>query len=378
MRKSLRYYLMAAAAAMIIGFVSCHDDDYQKSIKPAPDEGNDDTELAEAVDGRIVLGYATYYGAKLPNPSLVTHINYAFAEVYVKDGVYQGFKLRNEDTFDKVVALKKVNPKLKVLLSFNNNVENSDNVLDKGFSAIAASDQGRTDFAKDCLDFVRQKGIDGIDMDWEFPGMTWGSDYFDPINDVDNFTLLMEQLRATLGNNYLLTYAGYVMDVSVNDAGEKKYIDVAAVEPYVDFVNLMTYDIDAGTKPQNALTSSKVWDITKTVNVYLNAGYPASKLVIGLPFYVRHSFGSGGTVHYRDLESLGAGYKTDNWDSEAQVPYVSLNGTYWGSYDDERSIGIKGKWAVEKGLAGLMYWEASEDDALYTLSKAAWNAVMGN
>lgn len=373
----VRNCLLTAGFVLSLALHSCHNDDYQSSVKPSPDDDKK-TELAEAVSGRIVLGYATYYGAQLPNPSLVTHINYAFAEVYVKDGVYQGFKLRNEDTFDKVVALKKANPKLKVLLSFNNNVENPDNAPDKGFSAIAASEQGRKDFAQDCLDFVRAKRIDGIDMDWEFPGMTWGSDYFDPVNDVDNFTLLMEQLRSTLGNTYLLTYAGYVMDVSVNAAGEKKYIDIAAVEPYVDFVNLMTYDIDSGSRPQNALTSKTVWDITKTVNVYLTAGYPASKLVIGMPFYVRHSFASGGIVHYRNLKTLGAGYKVDNWDAEAQVPYVSLNGAYWGSYDDERSIGIKGKWAVEHGLAGLMYWEASEDDAAYTLSTAAWNAVMGN
>lgn len=374
----MRHSLLSVGMALGLGLLSCHSDDYQPSIKPNPDDAGNKIELAEAVSGRIVLGYATYYGAQLPNPSLVTHINYAFAEVYVKDGVYQGFKLRNEETFEKVVALKKSNPNLKVLISFNNNVENSDNVADKGFSAIAASEQNRKDFARDCLEFVRAKHIDGIDMDWEFPGMTWGSSYFDSVNDVDNYTMLMAQLRSTLGNSYLLTYAGYIMDVSVNAAGEKKYIDVAAVESYVDFVNLMTYDIDSGTKPQNALTSKNVWDITRTVNVYLTAGYPASKLVVGIPFYVRHSFASGGSVHYRDLNTLGSGYKVDNWDAEAQVPYVSLNGVYWGSYDNERSIGVKGKWAVDNGLAGLMYWEASEDDGKYTLSTAAWNAVMGN
>ncbi|MEI3468794.1 MAG: glycosyl hydrolase family 18 protein [Bacteroides intestinalis] len=42
----------------------------------------------------------------------------------------------------------------------------------------------RKQFAQDCKKFVQQEGIDGIDIDWEFPGMTFGSNAYDPLVDV--------------------------------------------------------------------------------------------------------------------------------------------------------------------------------------------------
>ncbi len=90
-------------------------------------------------------------------------------------------------------------------------------------------------------------GIDGIDMDWEFPGLSWSGDpnAYDATVDVANHVLLMRQLRETLGTQYLLTYAGYCMDKQPITGGWR-YIDIAAVAPpYVDFVNIMTYDLDA-------------------------------------------------------------------------------------------------------------------------------------
>ncbi len=85
-------------------------------------------------------------------------------------------------------------------------------------------------------------GIDGVDMDWEFR-LSWSGDpiAYDVAVDVANHVLLMKQLRETLGNQYLLTYAGYCMDKQQVPGGWR-YIDIAAVEPYVDFVNIMTYD----------------------------------------------------------------------------------------------------------------------------------------
>ncbi len=84
-------------------------------------------------------------------------------------------------------------------------------------------------------------------MDWEFPGLSWSGDpnAYDATVDVANHVLLMRQLRETLGTQYLLTYAGYCMDKQPITGGWR-YIDIAAVAPpYVDFVNIMTYDLDA-------------------------------------------------------------------------------------------------------------------------------------
>lgn len=372
-----RFIRALAAATLAVAAVGCGNDNEPIIISRDNSSSTVTVDTTATVkEGKVCLAYCTYYGDALPNPQIVTHINYAFAEVYVTNGEYKGFKLRNEDRFKQVVALKSQNTNLKVCLSFTNGVENSDNTADKGFSAIAADDNARKQFAKDCLDFVNKWNIDGIDMDWEFPGMTYGSTYYDPANDVDNFTLLMKQLRATLGNNKLLTYAGYVKDVQATSDG-KRYIDVMAVEPYVDFVNLMTYDMDESPNFQSAISkSSSYWDCKRALAAYSAVGHPFSKILLGIPFYVRHDYNSGGLIDYKDLSSLGSEYDIDNWDNDAKTPYVTLNGNFYGSYDNVRSISIKGTWVGGLGLKGMMYWENSEDDDNNTLARAVWNAVM--
>ena len=73
--------------------------------------------FAQSRSPKICLAYCTYYGNMLPDPNLVTHINYAFAELYVKNGVYQQFKLQgNESRFKSVMQLKQQNPNLKICL----------------------------------------------------------------------------------------------------------------------------------------------------------------------------------------------------------------------------------------------------------------------
>lgn len=329
----------------------------------------------------VVVAYCPYYaGNRLPDPFIVTHINYAFAEVYVQNGTYQRFELQddgNTSILRQLIAFKHDNPDLKICLSFSHTVTNSDNYQDGGFSAIAASDDNRRRFAQDCLAFCQQWGIDGIDLDWEFPGLSWSGAACNPAIDTQNHVLLMKQLRETLGTRYLLTFAGYVMDKQPT-AGGYKYIDIAAVEPYVNFVNLMTYDMDAAPHFHSAISHpASYWDCQRAINAYQQAGFPMNKIVLGIPFYVRHAWdGANSVIDYRRLASLPSEYNIDNWSNAASTPYVTLNGVFFGSYDNAQSIAIKGQWAREKGLRGLMYWECSEDDDNRTLANAVWNAVM--
>ena len=371
------FTMMAMLAAL--AFVGCSEDPYQKGQSSGSEE-EEVEELLPAKDGRVVIAYVTYYGKAIPDPTLMTNINYAFAELYVKDGVYQVFKLQgNEERFRQIVALKKKNPKLKISLSFSHTVSNSDNSQGGGFSAMAKSDTYRKAFAKDCRDFCSKWGIDGIDIDWEFPGLSWSGHACDPSVDVENHVLLMKQLRETLGTRYMLTYAGYAKDVVESSDGGRKYIDIAAVDPYVDFVNIMTYDLDAAPKHQSALKDKNAYlDCDRAVNAYLNAGVAPSKLVLGIPFYGRHSFDSSpSAIDYNKIILLDKSiYKIDNWDSNASVPYVTENGRYYCGYDNPKSIAIKGDWIRGLGMKGMMYWDYNADDNQHTLCKAVWQATM--
>ncbi|MCQ2288832.1 MAG: glycosyl hydrolase family 18 protein [Muribaculaceae bacterium] len=336
---------------------------------------------------RICLAYAPYYRSQLPRADIVTHICFSAAEVYVRNNVYQRFKIQgdnNTSAMSKVLALKQQNPNLKVLLSFTHTVVNSDNRQDGGFSAIAATESNRIKFAQDCLEYMRKWNLDGIDLDWEMPGLSWSGAACDPANDTDNFTLLVKQMRETFGTDYLITLAGYVMNKRRTTDGWK-YFDLQAIKPYIDWVNIMTYDLDdasGGHRGFNSAvrSSTSYWDIDRTIAEYQSAGYDASHMVLGIPFYLRHSFEtSPSAIDYRDFHRYAesVGYNFNNWDDDAMCPYATLDGVFFGSYDNVVSIAAKGERYVGTGIVrGFMYWDAGADDIDYTLSSACWKAVM--
>lgn len=365
--------ILYTVLTVVILFASCNEDDYVTGIR-APGKESPETPLYDKVEGRIALGYVTSWGTSVPDPNTLTNINYAFAEPYMAGGVYKGIYILGEESrFQQIVNLKKVNPNLSICISF-------ENAQDEGFSQLAKSDEYRKAFANDCKALLEKWGIDGVDMDWEFPGLSWSgnANAYDVAVDVANHVLLMKQLRETLGNRYLLTYAGYCRDKQ-QVTGGWRYIDIAAVAPYVDFVNIMTYDLDEAPRHQSALYDpSAAYDCTRAVRAYLDAGMPANKLILGVPFYGRHSFGASTpkAINYNKIIELDTSYKIDNWDNAASVPYVTYNGVYYAGYDNARSIGIKGEWLLNKGMKGMMFWDADGDDSDGTLRKAVWNAVM--
>ena len=357
-------------------------------IEPEPEpEPEIDPEIVEPdvalnprIDGRHATAYVTYYGSLTPDPEVMTHINYAFAELYVRDGVYQGFKVQgNLSRFEQIAALKKKNPDLKICLSFSHTVANNDNKQDGGFSAMCKSEAGRRAFAEDCLAFLKKYNLDGVDLDWEFPGLSWSGAACDPSCDTDNYVLLVKQLRETLGTSYTISYAGYCSD-KTSVSGGYRYVDIKGMDPYVDYVNIMAYDLDEAPHHHSALNDTRAYkDCNRAVNAYLTAGVSPDKLVLGLPFYGRHSFSTSPTaISYKKILQLDRyQYRRNQWDDKASCPFVAtMGGAFYCGYDNPRSIGLKGAWVREKGMLGLMYWEYDQDDAKGTLRKAVWNAVM--
>lgn len=357
-------------------------------IEPEPEpEPEIDPEIVEPdvalnprIEGRHATAYVTYYGSLTPDPEVMTHINYAFAELYVRDGVYQGFKVQgNLSRFEQIASLKNENPDLKICLSFSHTVANNDNKQDGGFSAMCKSEAGRRAFAEDCLAFLKKYNLDGVDLDWEFPGLSWSGAACDPSCDTDNYVLLVKQLRETLGTSYTISYAGYCSD-KTSVSGGYRYVDIKGMDPYVDYVNIMAYDLDEAPHHHSALNDTRAYkDCNRAVNAYLSAGVSPDKLVLGLPFYGRHSFSTSPTaISYKKILQLDRyQYRRNQWDDKASCPFVAtMGGAFYCGYDNPRSIGLKGAWVREKGMLGLMYWEYDQDDAKGTLRKAVWNAVM--
>lgn len=331
-------------------------------------------------NNRVVCSYVEWYGKYLPDANKVTNICYAFAELYVRDGVYQKFDLsgKNYSQFKRVIKLKEKNPNLKVQISFSHVCENSDNSQGGGFSMMAKSQEQMSQFAHDCKVFCQENNLDGVDIDWELPGLSWSGHACDPAVDIYNYTKLMKTLRDTLPfGEYLLTYAGYPKDMQ-KVSGGWQFIDNIAVEPYVDWFNVMTYDMGHGTIPHNAMKCGDAdWDIWNMYNQFNKKGYPMDKMVLGIAFYGRCNFDTKPECY--DYNVIAGQIKNGIWERKYHplwnVPYVVKDGKMLCSYDDEQSIAYKANWANLHGLRGFMWWAQGGDDSKGTLTTACWNGM---
>ena len=195
------------------------DTDSSGSTKP---EEKPDTPAppTEAPTEKIIVGYATYWDPRMPDPTLLTHINYAFA--HIKDD-FETLDIKTESRLAKIVALKKQYPDLKVLLSVGGWGAGN-------FSEMAADAGHRKKFSENCLAAVNKYGLDGIDLDWEYPTSDLAGISSSPA-DRENFNLLMRDLRAVLGEDRFLTLAS---------SAYAEYIDFHSCIQYLDFVNIMT------------------------------------------------------------------------------------------------------------------------------------------
>ena len=311
---------------------------------------------------KIVAAYVTSEGESLPDPSVLTHINYAFGHV---DSTFDKVRIAREERLREISALKSQYPDLKVSLSIGG--WGSGN-----FSEMAADEQKRLSFAKDCKRIVDEYNLDGIDIDWEYPTSDAAGISCSP-DDKANYTLLMRDIREAIGPDKLLTLAS---------SYTARYIDFRAIDPYIDFVNIMAYDMGKPPYHNAALYPSEMTrkgaSCEESLAAHIAAGVPTEKIVLGIPFY-----GHGADsilpyyVDYKNIDMIKD--YTACWDSIAQVPYATdSTGQMVCTYEDARSIALKCDFIHEQGLLGVMYWEYNSDNAEGTLRKATFDGMMKN
>lgn len=325
---------------------------------------------------KVVMAYA--FDAKSPafadrDAKYLTHINWSFA--LIENGRVSGEHWRNIDT---LLAYKRKYPHIKLILSIGG--WGAD-----GFSQASASAEGRETLATSAIELMRRYDFEGIDLDWEYPGISAAGIASSP-DDKKNFTLLLSLIRKKLdavtaqdGRYRLLTIAcGASQDCAQG-------IDAPAVAQYVDYVHIMTYDMRGGSR-QTAHhtnlypTASEAGGSSAhtALLAFEKEGIPRKKLIIGAAFYGHmwknvqsgddrgflQSAGDQGntTINY---QSITSNYLNQNgyvryWDEAARAPFL-FNGTNFISYDDAESVYEKASYVIERGLAGVMYWEYSQD-----------------
>ncbi|KAL7715017.1 Chitotriosidase-1 [Entamoeba marina] len=336
-------------------------------------------------------GWACKFTPDLIDPTVLDVINYAFV---VFDDTYtvKEYEWNDDQMIPQVVSKKQVNPDLKILCAiggWNFNLYESTKYL---FSEMSEFKAGRTTFIKSAISFAKKYNLDGIDIDWEYPG---NEDQGGREVDTVSFTSLLKEFReaidedASAGNKkLLLTIAA--------PAGPKNIekIEISEIHKYLDWINVMTYDLhgawDSVTGSHTALFADDGLSVDDAITIYLNAGVPASKLFLGMGHYGRGWTLKSSSDHEMGSPAIGASsagtctredgymakYELDAFLPESNIVYDEKTMTMYGwnddqffSFDDSTTFALKAEYLCAKNLGGAMIWAIDLDKNLVETRK---------
>jgi len=309
----------------------------------------------------------------------LTRVNYAFANI-ASGRITTGFSYDAEN-FAFLKSLKVQKPSLAVLVSVGGWLWSTN------FSDVALSANSRAIFIDSVMEFLSGYDLDGLDIDWEYPGMP-GAGHTFRSEDKQNFTLLLKELRARFDAVTARTHRKLYLTIAAGASDEfLAHTEMAKVQRYLDTVNLMTYDFyepgsDAITGHNAPLFTNpddpKHIAADSSVKAFEKAGVPAAKILLGLPFYghvwgqvaerdhglyqtgkpIPNAYASFGVI---STEMIGHGFDRF-WDPRSLVPYLyNPQKQTFVSYDDAESIAAKCKYVITQKLGGVMFWDYSSD-----------------
>ena len=311
----------------------------------------------------------------------VTRINYAFANI--KDGrIVNGFA-HDDENLAFLVALKQQNPSLTVLVSVGGWQWSG------RFSDMALSAKSRALFISSVVDYVRIHKLDGLDIDWEYPGLPGAESHFRR-EDKQTYTLLLKELRMRFNGLERELHRPLYLTVATGASEEfLTHTEMDKVARYVDTINLMCYDYyepdsDATTGHHAPLYTNpadpKKISADRSVQEYEKAGVPAVKIVLGVPFYghvwgqvpaMNHGLFQAGKEVPHGYAQYGQGPEAmlkngfiRYWDPVASAPYLyNAETQIFESYDDPESLALKCKYSLTHHLRGIMFWDYESDSS---------------
>jgi chitinase len=310
----------------------------------------------------------------------LTHIIFSFC--HLKGDSLSVSNARDSATILRMVALKKRNPQLKIILSLGGWGGC------KTCSDVFSTKKGRRIFARSTKELSKYFGTDGIDLDWEYPVIPGFPGHPYKPQDKPNFTALVKKLRQKLGKKMEISFAAGGFATFIDSA-----IDWKNVIPKTDRVNLMSYDLVSGGSTVSGhhtplySTSKQVESVDNGVKKLIAAGVPPQKIVIGAAFYARlfqvtdtatyglyvpATFHHGVSFsHLTDSITAANGFM-EYWDTVANAPYAfNMQRKLMATYDDARSVKLKTAYALKHKLNGIMFWQLADDN----LSQGLLNAI---
>ena len=279
-------------------------------------------------------GYRDPSGIPDVKYKMITHLFFAFLNINpTADGSVVALTATESSRFNYLKAKAKANN-----VKFGISVMGAESI----FATVANNATARTNFVNNLVNFVKNQGIDGLDMDWEYPRTTSTTD----VNPNNNYTLLMKELSAELHKNNKFLSAAITPGVYVSS---NRHAIAAEVYQYVDFFNIMQYD-GAGYDTAEPLNHASYKMTEASLNFWLNTkAMPKEKSILGVPIYGKSSTGS--SITYAALIMAAA--------TNANVNVATVNGVAYG-YNGIPTIKQKAQLAKER-CNGIMFWEFGQD-----------------
>ncbi|KAF9354976.1 hypothetical protein BGX26_007137 [Mortierella sp. AD094] len=385
-----------------------------------------------ATDNNNVVGYWVPWG-DVPVADLdmtkYTHINYGFAVLW------KGAAASTTITFDRYYD----GTPMRELVTLGNQY-NVPILMSIGgwtgsqtYSIVAADPNLRKTFINNAMVFVRNNtlplyadtpdgwNMDGIDIDWEYPGRAGAICNTYTPQDAANYLQLLKELRAQMDLEFPTKHKYLTAAVRVqpfDDATGNPMSDVSAYVQYLDWISIMAYDImgswsntTGGNAPFNTPSPpGDPYSFVQAINAWKAAGWPLNKMVVGTAFYGRSltttvnmdtqnpitmyvphtaTTPKGGPSDTNDVNfycNEGAVYSglwkwkelragvltggpttpaagwTRHWDNETQTPWLfQASSNTFISYDDVQSLTIKVNYVKQQGIRGVMLWDMSYD-----------------
>lgn len=333
----------------------------------------------------------------------ITHINYAFANVE-KNGTINRYNN---------VLLNELSQECK-----KNNVSIFISVggwsYSRYFSTMVSNSKYRNEFIKNIKNLIDNYKLDGVDIDWEYPGeQGCYLNNVDSINDANNLFILLERLKDKLKHKKISMAVKVLTWIKNN----KRIDNKIEYTKYLDWINIMDYDINGNwsitTGPNAPIekgnTTVDVSSVIDSVNTWKKLGFKNNQINIGIPFYGRslialdepndnqykpfiHEIPKGDNTDELINDKCNNNIKSYNgiwsynllveelnnnnwiikWDNKTKTPwlykeiykvYNNKNITCWKyiSYDNEKSIKNKIEYVKKQNLGGLMIWEITQD-----------------
>lgn len=303
----------------------------------------------------------------------LTHINIAF-------GLFDSeYKMIDDsgDIIRRISFLKARYSGLRVNIAIGGWAFN-DPPTQNYFSDMASTTQNRQTFISSLISYLQKYGLDGVDIDWEYPAAI---DRGGTANDTGDFVKLMADIRQAFDR----INPGWEATITIPTSfWYLRGFDLPQLQEYVSWFNVMSYDLHGGWDKYNKFTRAyleghtNISEIDSGLDLLWRNGVDPKNVVIGYAFYGR-SFtiadascskpgckfsttgrrgdcsGESGVLLYSEIVSRNTSLNARTlYDSESTVKYNFYDGNQWISYDDAQSFSDKKMFMSERCLSGLM------------------------